>query len=682
MAVLAFADAEKVKEAVMKDTYHEIESLYNNWANELKNKAFEYSLKSNKSAPLSDAQFAALAKSLERQAKVVSNEIDGIVKQSLYTVSNAVVRANTKWLENYGLQMGDGNTYGAFTSVQDFAVKSLITGSVYDSGWSLSKRIWGDNEATMKDIYTLIAKGKAENMSAYDMAKLVEKYVRPSAKLPWNFKAPDGKMIYKKQVDYNAQRLARTLIQHTYQQSFVAVTKDNPFVEDYIWRANGSRVCELCEERDGQHFKKDELPLDHPNGMCVMEPNVDNEKMKEQLADWIKSPEGSYPEIDKFAGEFGYVPKFGLDKNELLAQLGKSTMPLNSWHSSLTQEQIAACQKVMADEHLTWNKFYSKYCYEGQLTAKGKVPLTLNDQKALMTPVQKIVANVKDIFNKTIDELKASAKDYSSRKEADKFYRPLLDKQWANMSDKEKYAIWEYTRNSNPINKSLSGYHDSWKRSDYKGLDKTDLSHENKWRDLSGYTDFEKFAVNGNVEYKGAVQALTTGIEKAVFTEDAYLVRGSEIGGLAGWFENGTTGLNFNEIKNILSSGDEALIKKTFEGQRCTNHAFTSTGISSGSGFDGKVSYKIYAPAGTKGVYAEPQSYYGETASQEFYVAGQSYSYVGGEAEIILQRGTTYECKEIKTTSGGDIEVTMQVVDQASYTTGLEHSFDSGSYTS
>ena len=33
-------------------------------------------------------------------------------------------------------------------------------------------------------------------------------------------------------VDYNAQRLARTLVQHSYQQSVIAVTKDNPFVTE------------------------------------------------------------------------------------------------------------------------------------------------------------------------------------------------------------------------------------------------------------------------------------------------------------------------------------------------------------------------------------------------------------------------------------------------------------------
>ena len=59
-----------------------------------------------------------------------------------------------------------------------------------------------------------------ENCSYYEIAKDLESYVRPNARLPWNLRMADGKKIYKKQIDYNAQRLARTLVQHGYQQSF------------------------------------------------------------------------------------------------------------------------------------------------------------------------------------------------------------------------------------------------------------------------------------------------------------------------------------------------------------------------------------------------------------------------------------------------------------------------------
>ena len=48
------------------------------------------------------------------------------------------------------------------SSVPDDVVRNLLTGQIYDSGWSLSSRIWGDNENTLKDIYQVMAKGLTE----------------------------------------------------------------------------------------------------------------------------------------------------------------------------------------------------------------------------------------------------------------------------------------------------------------------------------------------------------------------------------------------------------------------------------------------------------------------------------------------------------------------------------------
>ena len=38
--------------------------------------------------------------------------------------------------------------------------------------------------------------------------------------------------------------------------------------------------------------------------MCTMEPYVDDKKMIDQLANWVNSPDGTYPDIDAFASQF------------------------------------------------------------------------------------------------------------------------------------------------------------------------------------------------------------------------------------------------------------------------------------------------------------------------------------------------------------------------------------------
>lgn len=300
---LIFRDAELARDTITATQSREIAKLYDEWADEIGERAKYYARKTTASSVVSERQMRELQKQLRATSQQVSNEVYNKTRQNIHTVADAVVKSNVAWMKQFGFS--DKGLNAAFNHVPDDIVRRIVTGQIYESGWSLSSRIWSDNEQTLKDIYKIVAQGVAENRPIYDIAKDLESYVRPGAKKPWNLTAPDGVRIYKKKVDYNAQRLARTLVQHGYQQSFIATTQNNPFVLEYEWCSNGSRVCPLCQDRDGQRFKKDELPMDHPNGMCTMIPVVADD-MIDQLANWFNSPDGTYPDIDAFAENFGY----------------------------------------------------------------------------------------------------------------------------------------------------------------------------------------------------------------------------------------------------------------------------------------------------------------------------------------------------------------------------------------
>lgn len=352
---LVFKDAEEAKKSIMVEQQREIAKLYEDWADDIAKQAEYYSHKFNSSAYVSERYYKQLRRQLRKTSQEVSNEIYNKIKSNMYLISDEVVKSNVKWLKSFGFSEEGLNA--TFSYVPKDTVERLVTGQIYKSGWSLSKRIWGDNEQTLKDIYQVMAKGIAEQKPIYDIAKDLESYVRPNARLPWNLRMADGVRIYKKQVDYNAQRLARTLVQHSYQQSFVSTTKDNPFILDYVWRANGSRVCELCMSRDGVHYKKDDLPMDHPNGMCVMEPSIDK-NMNEKLADWFNSPDGTYPEIDEFASNFGYEAKPIKSVKDYLDKYGNSTKSMNAWYQSMTHIQKAEAKFLKQQEGLTWQEWY------------------------------------------------------------------------------------------------------------------------------------------------------------------------------------------------------------------------------------------------------------------------------------------------------------------------------------
>lgn len=305
---LKMKNAEKARDAITASQKKEIAKLYEKWADEIKAKAEMFKHKTTPSSVVSEKQMKELEKMLKATSQNVSNEVYEKIKENIYKVASAVIESDKEWLKSLGFYFGDKGFNALFNNVPDTIVRKLVTGHIYDSGWSLSKAIWGDNEATLSHLYEIVAGGVAKNQSIYEIAKDIEKVVRPSAKKPWNLTDKDGRKIYPRQVDYSSQRLARTLVQHSYQQSFTETTKDNPFITEYIWRSNGSRVCEICKARDGKRFKKDELPLDHPNGMCTMEPVV-SRTMVDDIANWYNSPNGTYPNIDKFAKKLGYKNK-------------------------------------------------------------------------------------------------------------------------------------------------------------------------------------------------------------------------------------------------------------------------------------------------------------------------------------------------------------------------------------
>lgn len=427
---LVFKDVEEAKKSIMVEQQREIAKLYEDWADDIAKQAEYYSHKLNSSAYVSERYYKQLRGQLRKTSQEVSNEIYNKIKSNMYLISDEVVKSNVKWLKSFGFSEEGLNA--TFSYVPKDTVERLVTGQIYKSGWSLSKRIWGDNEQTLKDIYQVMAKGIAEQKPIYDIAKDLESYVRPNVRLPWNLRMADGVRIYKKQVDYNAQRLARTLVQHSYQQSFISTTKDNPFILDYVWRANGSRVCELCMSRDGVHYKKDDLPMDHPNGMCVMEPSIDKD-MNEKLADWFNSPDGTYPEIDEFASNFGYEAKPIKSVKDYLDKYGNSTNSMNAWYQSMTHIQKAEAKFLKQQEGLTWQEWYDKHIYNGkdkQIKEYQKKYLNAYgfDKNKMPSNFDEWFNNLKfeDIFDiEQIMSAKGSYDDYIKASEA--FYKEYLE---------------------------------------------------------------------------------------------------------------------------------------------------------------------------------------------------------------------------------------------------------------
>ena len=584
---LFFQDAEKAKKNIMVKQQKEIAQLYEDWADDIGQRAKYYSHKTTSSAPLSERYYKELKKQLQKTSDEVTREIYGKVKSNIYTVADAVVADNVKWLESFGFSPDGLNA--AFSYVPHEIVQNLVTGQIYDSGWSLSSRIWGDNQQTLKDIYTVMAKGVAENKPIYYIAKELESYVRPSARLPWNLRMADGKKIYKKQVDYNAQRLARTLVQHGYQQSFLAVTQKNPFVTEYIWISNGSRVCELCKARDGKHYKKDELPLDHPNGMCTMSPVVVDD-MVDQLANWFNSPDGTYPDIDAFASNFGYKPSKIDSVDKYINKYGKSSKTPKSWYNTLSPIQKAEAKALKDASGKTWDKWYLDNIYDGDGSNLG------GKSKAVKS---KSVKNAIPDYNKWINVIK-------KQNEKDMLER---EKEWMKLIGEDgKNGIITY---------SGSAYSDM-----------------NKYLRLlqRGYSETDAIQ-KSNIPSKAlkAVKDAINGLNNVKLDDNYVLRRGTDLGDIAGAFMSG----DFYDNKNKLQSMSVEELDNMFSGAVGKLGSFTSTSSLYDRGFPGDVEIIFYAPKGTNASSIMSISQFGTT-----------------EGETLLNAGTTVKCTKIEKSDG------------------------------
>lgn len=294
---LDIRSAEQMRNTITKAQQRQIKKVYEEIADEIAKMAKKYDGKTNISSVVRKHQLNIIAKEIEKMVDGSGKDISKIIKSSMKSISEEMASCSVEWLKEVGWEVTNG-----FTNITKSVVEDITTGRVYKNGWNLSNRIWGIDDKIKQDAYSIVAKGIVEQKTTYEIAKDLEKYVRPSARKTWEWSKvyPETNKV----IDYNAQRLARTLSQHAYQQTFVRTTMNNPWVEKYQWVSNGSRVCPLCMDRDGQVYEKWDLPEDHPNGMCTWIPICkSDDEIISDIANWYDAPDGTYPDIDLFASE-------------------------------------------------------------------------------------------------------------------------------------------------------------------------------------------------------------------------------------------------------------------------------------------------------------------------------------------------------------------------------------------
>jgi hypothetical protein len=226
-------------------------------------------------------------------------------------------------------------------------------------------------------------------------------------------------------------------------------------------------------------------------------------------------------------------------------------------------------------------------------------------------------------------------------KAADDALRGVSGEVWRSATQAERKAIYDYTCGSGGFNRPLRGYDKSWDA--FKGVGKVPLNNEGR---------------------AAAIKNMTKLINHSKYDFDIWLQRGIESSKGAAEFlgisEDNLRHWSQSELQRNLVDRD---VKRT-------DHGFVSCGSSKGKGFSGYI-FNIYCPRGTKMMYAEPFSHYGDgdklhwdwEAISKHLDGISKQSDFGYEDETIIQRGTKFRVTKVEK-KGTDIFFDVEVVEQ------------------
>lgn len=286
-----------------------------------------------------------------------------------------------------------------------------------------------------------------------------------------------------------------------------------------------------------------------------------------------------------------------------------------------------------------------------ELDAEGKSYADIQQQlKKIQSEVQKVQSDLKKIEKGDIidaveeafsQERKNAAIWAKSTKEADDVLRDVCGEVWRTSPPIQKKAIYEYTSSYSKFNEPLRG-----------------IEYGTEKKLGVGNVDFDKIGTSYGGYKPGQVRkqinAMTDIIEKSTYDFDIWLQRGCDFKGMDNFFE-----ISMSDLQNAT----QAELEKLLLGKTVTDYGFFSCGVSKGKGFSHKpIIMNVYAPQGTKMMYAEPFSAFGNGSGGSWDGLAKQSSF-GTESEIILQQGTSFRVTKVERTNGKlyvDIEVIMQ----------------------
>lgn len=347
-------------------------------------------------------------------------------------------------------------------------VEQVIQGKLYEKRKGLDKTLWSCTDKSGVKIEDAVASCMAEGMGAAEMAENLKEFAM-GGHHTWSRNKIREKLgsgyarKYSGGLDYESLRLARTTITHQAQIETINTKRVNPYMGGVQWHSNheAGRTCDACNALDGRLFiiDKEDIPLDHPNGACWLEP-VWMINGKKATPEDIAKDMRAWANGEKNSGAMNKIPEYkGLGGTKAPAKSIKKTIKKAVKQRGIYTEEERAAKYTELHETLKKqiSKTNKKYTTEGILEALKQAPLEVQDMYLSIGKFQRTNSTGGAFYSPTDKKIHMSLKDERNLRIqfGEKHRYDVLFHEWGHMIDDQAtpddFKMYRFSGGSEPM---------------------------------------------------------------------------------------------------------------------------------------------------------------------------------------------------------------------------------------
>ena len=482
-------ESQREKLSINKKTLLKVKKLYEEESKKLISKL-------NNANEMNSQYINSYLEYVNKELKSLSKQIEKLTKQGIADTSQLMTEVNADVfsyiVKKYNLDI-EPDILESLYKPNSNVINKIISGNLYEDNKSLSKRIWGYNRNNLNKIQEILIDGMVNKRPLQDITNTLSAYTGGG-----NTKVKAITSAYG-QMDANSLRLVRTSLNHAFIETMKDECRYNPFIEGYKWIMSGAHSSrmpngDICDDYSSHDegigigvFKKNNIPMPHPNCMCVIIPYSEKplETIGEEIGKWIKGEPNKG--IDAWVESRGYIKenkkeeknsnssvpknkngkeiKFNISSaKERIQERIKSTITqlCNEYETNLVSVDLEASKKgvkgsvdMAGQMHLSATKkstIVHEFAHSIASTSRDK--LGLSDDKEFWKEIRKIRTEhnkaIKNGTNKKISDYSLENLDeYFAEAFAHSYLKGTKDLSWEysddfEYSDKVKEIIDKY----------------------------------------------------------------------------------------------------------------------------------------------------------------------------------------------------------------------------------------------